>query len=243
MLGSSRFHPFARRSLLGTTTSVKESLESRTSEMCLDARRRAASYMRYKETQSTFAIEQEGEKVNEAKMRCRLLRQVDKLSLDTKEGTLKVSGMLFPDDAEEYACWRKSEIFIGSSKVNKKGVRSETIYYIGAKYADLESLMTAFYATLSDCQRFVTTDFADVSHDLLQHNKRHFDPVSIIAILTFSFTLIHPLPDGNGRTHRLLIHYLLEKFAVLDSWLVPVSVIILHDNQRTCAKDKILKGF
>jgi hypothetical protein len=63
MLRGDRFHPFARRSLLGTTTSVKEALKRRTSELSLDVRRRAASYMRYKETQSIFAIEQEGEKV------------------------------------------------------------------------------------------------------------------------------------------------------------------------------------
>jgi Fic/DOC family len=168
-------------------------------------------------------------------MWCRPLRQVDKPSLDTKEGTLKVSSMLFLENAEAYTYWRKSEVSTPSFYINQlmlsrseslarqrsiKGVRSETIYHIGAKYADLESLMTAFYATISDCQRFVTTDF-DKSHDLLQHSKRHFDPASIIATLTFS---IHPLPDGNGRTHRLVIpvHWKSSRSLILGSSSSPL---------------------
>jgi hypothetical protein len=91
------------------------------------------------------------------------------------------------------------------------------------------------------CQEFFLCEFRD-EHNLLLLNKKAFDPVSIIAILIFSFTFIHPLPDGNGRTHRLLIHFLLEKFSLLDSWLVPVSIIILHDNLRTGASDRVFRG-
>ena len=36
-----------------------------------------------------------------------------------------------------------------------------------------------------------------------------------------------------------MVHYLLEQFKILDSWLVPVSVIILHDNLQTGKKDKV----
>jgi hypothetical protein len=67
-----------------------------------------------------------------------------------------------------------------------------------------------------------------------------FDKVAVTAIPTFSFTIIHPRSDGNGRTHRLWIHYLLERFGVPNCWLAPVSVIILNDNLRTGAKDAVL---
>lgn len=113
------------------------------------------------------------------------------------------------------------------------------MYHIGARASDLETLMGGFYETLNACIRF--SDFDPSGLDpLLVKNHRLFDKVAITAILTFSFTIIHPLSDGNGRTHRLLIHYLLEKFGVANCWLVPVSVIILNDNLKTGAKDAVL---
>jgi Fic family protein len=36
-----------------------------------------------------------------------------------------------------------------------------------------------------------------------------FYPVLFAAIITFSFVIIHPLEDGNGRIHRYLIHHVL----------------------------------
>jgi hypothetical protein len=103
--------------------------------------------------------------------------------------------------------------------------------------------MKAFYTVMNGCIGFnQNSDSNCDEHVLLQQNRKCFDPVSIIAILIFSFTLIHPLPDGNGRTHRLLVHYLLEQFNILDSWLIPVSIIILHDNATTGNKDRVLRS-
>lgn len=100
--------------------------------------------------------------------------------------------------------------------------------------------MTGFYEIMNACISYSHSSGTE-AHPLLQHNKQQFDPISIIAILAISFTLIHPLTDGNGRTHRLMIHYLLEQFDVLNSWLVPVSLIILYDNNRIGAKNRVLK--
>ena len=102
--------------------------------------------------------------------------------------------------------------------------------------------MSAYFRTLVDCSNFASTTFS-TQNPLLSKNHQSFDPVSVAAILAFSFTLIHPLIDGNGRTHRLLLHYLLEQYDVLDSWLVPVSVIILHDNIKYGSYDKVLRSF
>jgi hypothetical protein len=99
--------------------------------------------------------------------------------------------------------------------------------------------MSGFYETMNTCISYAQSSGTD-EHPLLKRNRQAFDPISITAILTISFTLIHPLRDGNGRTHRLMIHYLLEQFDVVDSWLIPVSVIILHDNTRTSANNKVL---
>ena len=103
--------------------------------------------------------------------------------------------------------------------------------------------MKAFYTVMNGCIGFnQNSDSICDEHVILRQNRKCFDPVSIVAIFIFSFTLIHPLPDGNGRTHRLLVHYLLEQFNILDSWLIPVSIIILHDNATTGNKDLVLRS-
>ena len=122
----------------------------------------------------------------------------------------------------------------------KGGHHEEVIHHIGTKAGDIPFLMDSFYEVLNGAIRFACSD-GDWSDQFLQENHAAFDPLSVIAILSFTFTLIHPLPDGNGRTHRLVVHYLLERFEILDSWLIPISIIILHDNSTTGLKDKVLK--
>ena len=131
------------------------------------------------------------------------------------------------------------QIFIGKTKFDKGGRPKELVYHIGARSGDLDTLMAAFYETLNACLKFSAFDSSDLD-PVLRKNHQLFDTVAVTAIFTFSFTIIHPLADGNGRTHRLLIHYLLEKFGVVNCWLVPVSVIILNDNLKTGAKDAVL---
>jgi hypothetical protein len=102
---------------------IKEALESRTAQMSAETRTRAASYMRYKETQSSFEIEEEADKTkyipfqsqeltlfSETKAWCQLLRRVRTLRLDTKEGTLIAAKKLFPEDAHGFESWRDSEV-------------------------------------------------------------------------------------------------------------------------------------
>ena len=47
-----------------------------------------------------------------------------------------------------------------------------------------------------------------------------FHPVLAAAIIAFSFVIIHPLEDGNGRIHRYLIHHVLA-----ESGFTPKGVI------------------
>ena len=241
MFGNKYFRPFARRSLISTTESIKHFLESHTSEMSIDTRLRATSYMRVKETQATFEIEGENDRVSEARKWCTLLRRVKDLPLNNEKGTLSVAKSLFPAESIDYNEWRSSEIFIGRTKTKPTGQFEENIYHIGAKAQDLQTLMAGFFSVMNNCLQFSNGDFSD-RHPLLRKNHQAFDHISIIALLSLSFTIIHPLCEGNGRIHRLLIHYLLECFKIVDSWLVPVSIIILHDNLKTGNKDRILRA-
>lgn len=62
MFGTKPFHPLALKSLISDTPKVKEYLDSRTSELPLNLRERAANFIRYRETKYTFEIEGEASK-------------------------------------------------------------------------------------------------------------------------------------------------------------------------------------
>jgi hypothetical protein len=62
MFGTKNFHPLALQSFISDSTKIKEYLDSRTSELPLSVKERAADYIRYKETKSTFEIEGEASK-------------------------------------------------------------------------------------------------------------------------------------------------------------------------------------
>ncbi len=62
MFGTKSFHPLALKSLISDSTKIKEYLDSRTSELPLSVKERAANFIRYKETKFTFEIEGEASK-------------------------------------------------------------------------------------------------------------------------------------------------------------------------------------
>src|SRR5260221_5220735 len=58
-------------------------------------------------------------------------------------------------------------------------------------------------------------------------------PVIAAAAIAYSFVFLHPFSDGNGRLHRVLIHYVLSKrhFGP-DEAIFPVSAAMLQDSRR-----------
>jgi len=62
MFGTKDFHRVALKSLIPDSAQIKEYLNSRTSEFSLCIKERAANYIIYAETKSTFEIEDESGK-------------------------------------------------------------------------------------------------------------------------------------------------------------------------------------
>ena len=70
---------------------------------------------------------------------------------------------------------------------------------------------------------------------------QNIDPVVAAACSAFTFVLIHPFEDGNGRIHRFLIHHLLSRRNFTpDAVIFPVSVSILREK---AAYDTVLETF
>jgi Fic/DOC family len=61
------------------------------------------------------------------------------------------------------------------------------------------------------------------------------------AVAAFGFVYIHPLADGNGRVHRLLINDVLRRDkAIQDPMILPVSSVMDQGSAQRRAYDQIL---
>ena len=66
--------------------------------------------------------------------------------------------------------------------------------------------------------RHIPPDFTVVQQEMdhllewYRENKDHLHPVELSALFHFKFVYIHPFTDGNGRTARLLMNFILMQF-------------------------------
>ncbi len=57
-------------------------------------------------------------------------------------------------------------------------------------------------------------------------------PLVQAALIHAQFETIHPFEDGNGRTGRTLIHVVLRRRGVAESYVPPISVVLANDKDR-----------
>lgn len=59
-----------------------------------------------------------------------------------------------------------------------------------------------------------------------------FSPLVQAALVHAQFETIHPFDDGNGRTGRALIHVVLRRRGIAQSYVPPISVVLANDRDR-----------
>ncbi|MYG94011.1 MAG: Fic family protein [Acidimicrobiia bacterium] len=63
-------------------------------------------------------------------------------------------------------------------------------------------------------------------------NNSEMAPVFAAALAHWQFETVHPFADGNGRTGRALIHYVLARRGMVGKPTVPISAILVQDKAR-----------
>ncbi|WP_366657231.1 Fic family protein [Fodinicurvata sp. EGI_FJ10296] len=166
---------------------------------------RAASFMLLADSRASFEIEGERPPRNRIERWGRAILQAGSHSLSVDEIT------------------RLHRILIEDSRFVQVGIRPDGVYlgerdrfgdplpeFIGARPDDLCSLLDGLIAANN------------------RMGGASLDPVLQAAVTAFGFVYIHPLQDGNGRLHRLLIHHVLSERKFSPPGMVfPVSSVML----------------
>ncbi|MBT5228973.1 MAG: Fic family protein, partial [Methylococcales bacterium] len=181
---------------------------------------RSVSYLYTKETKSSTEIEKEDTREEKTKKFFRVLKSSGTQPLD-KNRLLFVQNQIVQNELKD-TDYRAKEIYVGTTR--HIGGIGEDIHYIGPKAIYMQSLMDGLLAL----------------HEMLMIENTL--PVMLhAAIISFGLVYIHPFSDGNGRTHRYLIHDILKsRGEKKQNFIIPVSAAIL---QRQNEYDQVLESF
>jgi hypothetical protein len=184
-----------------------------------DLLQRAAVWMTLRESKASFAIEGEADRAS------RIERFADVIARRTGHGNSLLSDAPLAQLQSEILGerttltrfgLRQSPVFIGET------VRYQNVvHYVAPPADDVASMLEGLRAFLKRTQGQ--------------------SPVMRSAVAAFGFVYIHPLADGNGRVHRLLINDILRRDgAVPEPVIVPVSAVITDDPAERRQYDRVL---
>jgi hypothetical protein len=198
-------------------TDFREALEKTVAPYGPELLKRATNFLYLKETKASFELE--GEHPSDA----RLERFVAQLQEVSRAPWLRAETLLgwqnaLVESRFKATGYRTDQNYVGEAS---RFGRRERAHYVCPKPEDVPSLMDGLFSI----------DALDAGLPPLVH----------AAALSFAFVFIHPYDDGNGRIHRLLLHYLLHRRGVTPDGIVfPVSAAML-DNRRDY--DDVLESF
>ena len=179
---------------------------------------RAVSYLHTKETRSSFALEGETPSASRTARFVAALRTAPDFDPTDKAALIRLQGDIV-DHRYAASDWRRFQNFVGTTV----GGYREEVHFICPRPEDVPDLMDGWMA--------LTRRVAEGG----------VDPVAAAAVSAFSFVLIHPFEDGNGRIHRFLMHHMLARLGYSPPGLVlPVSAAILRDRRNY---DAVLETF
>lgn len=178
---------------------------------------RAVTYLYTKETRSSYDIEGETPSHDRFEQFVRVLR--DAPTFNATPETLVTLQNQIVDPRFAITGVRENQNYVGEA--TRTG---EYLHYICPRPQDVPRLMRGWHA---------------LTERLLQ--DEHLDPVLAASVIAFTFVLIHPFEDGNGRIHRFLVHHVLARKGFSPPGLIfPVSASILRSKHKY---DEVLESF
>ncbi len=221
LLGNTHFCPLARKTdRINQLINLK--LHEKASDIIekypSDIVHRASQFLYLKETKSSFAIEREQPTLKRTVRFVQALQEIEHLSEITKATLIELQNIIVEERFADKD-YRQTQNYVGQSL---PGYR-EIIHFISPQPQDLNMLMNGFL---------------ELTHRMQTSN---IDSIATAAVCAFAFVYLHPFEDGNGRLHRLLIHYLLTRTGFSPAGIIfPVSAVMLAQPK---AYDACLESF
>jgi Fic family protein len=176
-----------------------------------DALRRAVDYLYTKETRSSFDIEREKPSQKRAARFVSLLHELPDRSSLNRAALVQMQNVIVEERFGERG-YREEQNYVGESV--GAGLR-QRIHFVPPRPKMVPRLMRGL---LSSMERMMASQV---------------DPVVHAAAISFGFVFIHPFEDGNGRLHRLLIHYILSRAGFTPKGLIfPISAVMLQKREQ-----------
>ncbi len=165
---------------------------------------RALSYLYFKETKSSFAIEREEAGGGRTEKFVAVLHRAGLEQHPLSEEVLTLLQNAIVDERYREKGFRSHQNYVGQTTAYFQ----EIIHTVGTPPASLRDLMEGLAVYF--------------------HASEDVSPVLRAAAISFPFVFIHPFEDGNGRLHRYLIHDMLARAQIGgEGVLLPVSAEIL----------------
>lgn len=206
-LGDRRFLPLIRRT--PAIRAIEETdwnalLTETLRPFSPDVLHRALSYLYFKETKSSFAIEREEAGASRTEKFVAMLHQAGREKSPLDEAVLTRLQNAIVDERYREAGFRAAQNYVGQTTAYFR----EIIHTIGVPpefLADVMDGLSGYFAS-----------------------SESLSPILRAAAISFPFVFIHPFEDGNGRLHRYLIHDVLARGGIGGEGIIlPVSAEIL----------------
>ena len=177
-----------------------------------DVLRRALSYLYTKETKSSYEIESETPSRDRTERFIALLRAAEREDYCSKHGFIKLQNNIVDTRFKE-TDYRSAQNYVGQSV----GRGREHVHFVPPRPDDVGQLMAGLVS----------------AHEMLCGPEgRSLSAVIHAAIIAFGFVFIHPFEDGNGRSHRFLIHNILSRGGFTPPGVIfPVSAAMLRKRE------------
>jgi hypothetical protein len=210
LLGGQSFCPVIRRTdKLSTMEGVdlRKLCEEVVTSYPPELLRRALSYLYYKETKSSFEIENIKPGASRTEKFIGLLEMAEHKDFCEKLLLIDVQNRIV-DPRFRDIDYRASQNYVGQAISYQK----QLVHYVCPKPADLPDLMAGLLA----------------AHRMMRDGA--VPAVIHAAAISYGFVFMHPFEDGNGRIHRFLIHNILFLRGLIPKGLMfPVSAAMLKN--------------
>lgn len=221
LLGPASFCPIVRRPLEEPPLPIQDIIAQCKDEVTqfeLTEQLRAQQYLYLKETKSSFDIEHESITVNRGERFVQALRLAETQDFCNKEGLIQLQAEML-DLRFASSTYRSSQNYVGEARGFKDSYQPY-IHYISPKPEDLAALMDGL---ITSHQNIIASKKA-VKEELAEKLLPSYVHAALVA---YSFVFLHPFEDGNGRTHRFLIHNILSLSKLIpEGFIFPISATL-----------------